>query len=90
MLKGLIKLAAAGVKAREGRTVGISRHAQRAAELFEGVQAETGNDHYLGLDLIRLITISRELQHRLVTRPAAGGPVEVVFDFQLLPESAAD
>ncbi len=33
-LKGLIKLAAAGVKAREGRPVGVRRHAARAAELL--------------------------------------------------------
>ena len=36
-LKGLIKLAAAGVKAREGRPAGVRQHAQRAAELFRGL-----------------------------------------------------
>ncbi len=34
-LKGLIKLAAAGVKARQGKLVGVRRHARRAAELFQ-------------------------------------------------------
>ena|SRR5436190_885750 len=38
-LKGLIKLAAAGVKAREGRAPGVRQHAERAAELFRGVEA---------------------------------------------------
>jgi hypothetical protein len=33
-LKGLIKLAAAGVKAREGRPAGVQNHAARAEELF--------------------------------------------------------
>ncbi|MCA9067976.1 MAG: DUF309 domain-containing protein [Planctomycetaceae bacterium] len=33
-LKGLIKLAAAGFKAREGNPVGVIRHAERAQELF--------------------------------------------------------
>lgn len=33
-LKGLIKLAAAGVKAREGRLEGVKLHAARAAELL--------------------------------------------------------
>lgn len=33
-LKALIKLAAAGVKAREGKPVGVTRHAERARELF--------------------------------------------------------
>jgi uncharacterized protein len=34
-LKGLIRLAAAGVKAREGNRKGVIRHGERAAELFE-------------------------------------------------------
>lgn len=37
-LKGLIKLAAAGVKAREGRPHGVRRHLARARELFESVR----------------------------------------------------
>jgi uncharacterized protein len=37
LLKGLIKLAAAGVKAREGRPAGVRQHAERAANLFAGV-----------------------------------------------------
>ena len=36
-LKGLIKLAAAGVKAREGRVAGVRRHALRAQQLFQQV-----------------------------------------------------
>lgn len=34
LIKGCIKLAAAGVKAREGRPAGIVRHGMRAKELF--------------------------------------------------------
>jgi predicted metal-dependent hydrolase len=34
-LKGLIKLAAAGVKAYEGRPAGVRRHARRALELLD-------------------------------------------------------
>jgi hypothetical protein len=90
MLKGLIKLAAAGVKVREGRTAGLQRHAKRAAELFENVQTEIREDHYLGLDLVRLIAIAQELTRRPITTGLANGPVEVVFDFQLLPGSAAE
>ena len=37
-LKGLIKLAAAGVKLREHNRVGVERHARRALELFREVQ----------------------------------------------------
>jgi len=36
-VKGLIKLAAAGVKVREGRPIGVQRHASRAHELFQSV-----------------------------------------------------
>ena len=35
VLKGLIKLAAAGVKAREGNRNGVVKHARRASELFQ-------------------------------------------------------
>ena len=43
-VKGLIKLAAAGVKAREGNAVGVRRHARRAHELFENVAADKTNN----------------------------------------------
>src|SRR5262245_34205362 len=39
-LKGLIKLAAAGVKMREGRSAGVRQHAERAAELFRSVASD--------------------------------------------------
>jgi uncharacterized protein len=38
LLKGLIKLAAAGVKCRQGQIAGVRRHALRAAELLAGVR----------------------------------------------------
>jgi hypothetical protein len=44
-LKGLIKLAAAGVKTREGRPEGVARHANRAWELFHHVKTS-----FAGLD----------------------------------------
>ena len=53
-LKGLIKLAAAGVKAREGRAAGVQKHARRAAELFRSAKAEAG-DTMFGLQLDQLI-----------------------------------
>ncbi len=39
-LKGLIKLAAAGVKLREHNVTGFARHTMRALELFQQVQAQ--------------------------------------------------
>lgn len=44
-LKGLIKLAAAGVKAREGNATGIRRHSQRARDLFEAIAADSEFSH---------------------------------------------
>lgn len=41
LLKGLIKLAAAGVKAREGNSSGVQRHARRAAELLEQASSDS-------------------------------------------------
>lgn len=56
--KGLIKLAAAGVKAREGRALGVQRHALRARELFllvsENLKAEGNLIALGGLDLTSL------------------------------------
>jgi len=59
-LKGLIKLAAAGVKAREGRANGVRRHAARAHELFAHVSSS--HKTALGLEITQLIEFSHELQ----------------------------
>ena len=49
-LKGLIHMAAAGVKARERRPQGIQRHAIRATELLHQTASEVGPGHrrYMG------------------------------------------
>jgi uncharacterized protein len=85
-LKGLIKLAAAGVKVREGRPRGVARHATRAAELFHQVHAAIGARQYLGLDVPRLIEIARELQTQPMMSEPTDAPVRIVFEFRLLPE----
>jgi predicted metal-dependent hydrolase len=51
-LKGLIKLAAAGVKMREGNVDGVRRHMKRAAELLTSVSSTT---RFCGLDLPQLL-----------------------------------
>jgi hypothetical protein len=43
-VKGLIKLAAAGVKAREGNTVGVQRHLRRAVELLSAASTTAIRD----------------------------------------------
>jgi hypothetical protein len=60
--KGLIKLAAAGVKARQGMPEGVRGHALRARELFEEVAAQLGADVvYMGLSPRELAVRAREI-----------------------------
>ncbi len=56
-LKGLIKLAAAGVKAREGNPRGVERHACRAEELLATVKSA----QFCGLQISRLDKAANEL-----------------------------
>ena len=84
-LKALIKLAAAGVKAREGRRIGVVRHAHRAVELITSVQSRNDGTRYAGLDLGWLLAVA----NRLASDPPLGksptAPVEVIFDFAIWP-----
>jgi hypothetical protein len=68
-VKGLIKLAAAGVKHREGSLRGVRSHTSRAAELFQQVAEEVGtpSEWYMGLCLKDLI----QLTLLLASAPAA-------------------
>jgi uncharacterized protein len=88
-IKGLIKLAAAGVKVREGRPEGVRRHARRAAELFRETAGRLppGQTHYFGLSLIWLIEMATNLASGALTpSPSTGARVEIVFPFVLAPE----
>lgn len=62
-LKALIKLAAAGVKAREGNPNGVQRASTRATELFETLRATnaTANATFLGFSFESLITLAKNL-----------------------------
>jgi uncharacterized protein len=62
-LKGLIQLAAAGVKHREGRPDGVRGHAHRAAELWRGVRdtLRPALGRFLGLCLADLIARAEEV-----------------------------
>ncbi len=89
-LKGLIKLAAAGVKAREGRPAGVRRHAARAAELFRGVREAVGRAKYLGLDVAALIAFAERVAEGVEVPSAANvgrddAKVEIVFALGLWP-----
>jgi hypothetical protein len=61
-LKGLIKLAAAGVKHREGKPDGVKSHACRAAELFHEVARSPGTEGpFLGFRLGELIEVAEAI-----------------------------
>jgi predicted metal-dependent hydrolase len=85
-LKGLIKLAAAGVKAREQNPRGLQRHARRAAELFRQTAHELGAQdiRFMGLSLTELIGFAGEIATRTLTVDTSNQrSVEVVFNFIL-------
>ncbi len=82
VLKGLIRLAACGVKAREGRRDGVVSHAAAAARLFRGVMGSRGPVH-LGLDLPGLTGSAEGAEP--VMRLAEEPPARRVFDFEVTP-----
>jgi hypothetical protein len=85
LLKGLIKLAAAGVKIREGRVAGVMTHARRAGALFEAVKA-SGGPRWLGLELDFLIEQAGKIAEQPPEDPAPrGAAVSPVFEFTLEP-----
>jgi uncharacterized protein len=83
-LKGLIKLAAAGVKVREGQARGVRSHATNAAALFHRTAERLGkrDARYLGLRLDDLIALAESIDPD--AKVANDAPVQVVFDFILL------
>jgi hypothetical protein len=87
LIKGLIKLAAAGVKAREGSSEGVRRHLRRAAELFEKVSRDVPpGSRLLGLEPQALAQLARSLREKseeLVN--TSDEPVVVVMPMELYP-----
>lgn len=85
LLKGLIKLAAAGVKVRQGQRHGVVTHCERAARQFETV-IETVGETWLGLDLPGLVAASKHAAaDPPTTRMVAGEPAADVLGIQLDP-----
>lgn len=62
-LKGLIKMAAAGVKLREGRVAGVRQHGNRSAELLQHAATADGQacDTMFGLSLAEICSFAKEL-----------------------------
>jgi hypothetical protein len=84
-LKGLIKLAAAGVKVREHSLHGVRRHAASAGEVFADVAAEASTEFFCGLEFTKL-QYAADRAAQLTYKPSypAGKPVRV-FPFTLQP-----
>lgn len=61
-LKGLIHLAAAGVKALEGKPEGVKSHSGRAAALFRRVIDTT--DHLMGFRVMELLAGAEEIHEK--------------------------
>jgi hypothetical protein len=68
-LKGLIKLAAAGVKAREGNPIGVERHARRSLELVGDLRnlLPGAPTWYCGMQLGRVEQVVKDLIDRATT-----------------------
>jgi predicted metal-dependent hydrolase len=87
VLRGLIKLAAAGIKVRERREPGVRTHARRAAECFASARRE-GGAHQLGLDLDVWIERALAIAEDPPTDPGPpDAPVTRVFGFRFDPVS---
>jgi hypothetical protein len=87
VVQALIKLAAAGVKVREGRPGGVRTHASRAALLFARAK-DAGGKYQLGLDLgewiDRAVSIS---DHPPIDIAPRGVAVSQVFPFKIEPRT---
>src|SRR5262245_11398070 len=83
LLKGLIKLAAAGVKTRQGRPDGAHTHASRAQQLFAELRERFGIVNIAGFDVNDLIACS----DRVRTSADDSSPTEaqVLLSFALRP-----
>ncbi len=77
-LKGLIKLAAAGVKAREGKPRWAQRHTSRAADVFQQIASELDDaeERYMGLCLSDLVRFASDVADRPITRNTHGAAGE--------------
>jgi hypothetical protein len=85
-LRGLIKLAAAGVKVREYSIHGVRRHAASAGEVFADVAAEVGTDRFCGLEFTTLqFAADRAAQISYDRDYPVGKPIRV-FPFVIQPE----
>jgi len=86
-LKGLIKLAAAGVKLREGRAAGVVQHARRASELIANAAGRDEKQMMFGLSPAEIHRVADNLvmnSGRLVAngQPDAGRSLGFVLQLE--------
>ena len=90
LLQGLIKLAASGVKVREGRAVGTVKLAEGARLLFQRAQSNLANrTDYLGLRFADLLAYTHQAESLATDHTDDEPDVRVVFPFHLRPEPDA-
>lgn len=87
-LKGLIKLAAAGVKVREGKPAGVRHHAGRAREIFEELARSLGDPdgRYMGLSPTELASLADQISRHPPEPGRLSPSAEPVFRSSLIPE----
>lgn len=80
-LKGLIKLAAAAVKAREGSPAGAARHARRCRELLNTIASagDKPTTAYAGLSLSHLEHVSVHIESAATNCPAPSADYNTVL-----------
>lgn len=84
LLRALIALAAAGVKAREGNARGVVRHLGRAAALLRDLGAE--RPVVLGLNVAEIAAFAESVAAAPPCRPAEPGAApQIVFPARLTP-----
>ena len=102
-LKGLIKLAAAGVKLREHNWVGVERHSRRAQELFRQIEREPSpaDGESVWQSLPELIEMADQWLHQppepptdrtgqpVTTRRPLPWPISPVYTVQLKTDHCA-
>ncbi|RLA61475.1 MAG: hypothetical protein DRQ88_07930 [Epsilonproteobacteria bacterium] len=86
-LKGLIKLCAAGVKAKTGQADPVKGHAKRARELFIKVGSQIHDQHFAGFSLLNLASQAEDISENAATY-AQDAPIEgAIFPLPLYPQS---
>tara|TARA_B100000029_G_scaffold115257_1_gene107729 strand:+ start:115 stop:651 length:537 start_codon:yes stop_codon:yes gene_type:complete len=84
-LKALIKLGAAGVKAKAKELKGVTLHSRRAQELFDGI-LDRGFNYYAGFYIQDLLTYSKDIELNAQRYCENSFPEGSVFDKYLIPD----